>query len=55
MGLWLNYLDQMLLYATLALVVQPVARLRGQVSVAHASFAAIGGYAMALPRAQPST
>src|SRR5215207_9712591 len=47
MGLWLNYLDQMILYAALALSLNVLLGYAGQVSVAHASFAAIGGYAMA--------
>jgi branched-chain amino acid transport system permease protein len=44
--LWLNYLDQVLLYATLALSLNLLLGYAGQVSVAHASFGAIGGYAM---------
>ncbi len=46
MDLWLNYLDQILLYATLALSLNLLLGYAGQVSVAHASFGAIGGYAM---------
>ena len=46
MELWLNYLDQVLLYATLALSLNLLLGYAGQVSVAHASFGAIGGYAM---------
>ena len=46
MELWLNYVDQVLLYATLALSLNLLLGYAGQVSVAHASFGAIGGYAM---------
>ncbi|HWM18718.1 MAG TPA: branched-chain amino acid ABC transporter ATP-binding protein/permease [Ilumatobacteraceae bacterium] len=46
MELWLNYLDQVLIYATLALSLNLLLGYAGQVSVAHASFGAIGGYAM---------
>jgi branched-chain amino acid transport system permease protein len=45
-ALWLNYLDQVLIYATLALSLNLLLGYAGQVSVAHASFGAIGGYAM---------
>ena len=44
MELWLNYLDQILLYATLGLSLNLLLGYAGQVSVAHAAFAAIGGY-----------
>jgi branched-chain amino acid transport system permease protein len=47
MSLWINYLDQILLYAALALSLNLLLGYAGQVSVAHASFGAIGGYAMA--------
>lgn len=46
MELWLNYLDQMLLYAALALSLNLLLGYAGQVSVATASFGAIGGYSM---------
>jgi branched-chain amino acid transport system permease protein len=46
MEIWFNYLDQILLYAALALSLNLLLGYAGQVSVAHASFAAIGGYAM---------
>ena len=46
MDLWLNYLDQIVLYATLALSLNLLLGYAGQVSVAHASLGAIGGYAM---------
>jgi branched-chain amino acid transport system permease protein len=46
MDLWLNYVDQILLYATLALSLNLLLGYTGQVSVAHASLGAIGGYAM---------
>ena len=46
MDLWINYLDQIFLYATLALSLNLLLGYAGQVSVAHASFGAIGGYAM---------
>lgn len=46
MDLWINYLDQILIYATLALSLNLLLGYAGQVSVAHASFAAVGGYAM---------
>ena len=44
MELWLNYLDQILLYATLGLSLNLLLGYAGQVSVAHAAFGAIGGY-----------
>jgi branched-chain amino acid transport system permease protein len=47
MDLWLNYVDQILLYATLAISLNLLLGYAGQVSVAHASLGAIGGYAMA--------
>ena len=47
MSLWINYLDQILLFATLALSLNLLLGYAGQVSVAHAAFGAIGGYAMA--------
>ena len=47
MELWFNYIDQILLYATLALSLNLLLGYAGQVSVAHASFGAVGGYAMA--------
>ena len=49
MELWINYLDQILLYAALALSLNLLLGYAGQVSVAHAAFGAIGGYAMAYP------
>src|SRR5215207_9961547 len=47
MSLWINYIDQIFLYATLALSLNLLLGYAGQVSVAHAAFGAIGGYAMA--------
>src|SRR5262245_29675061 len=46
MQLWSNYLDQILLYALLALSLNVLLGYAGQVSVAHVAFAALGGYAM---------
>ena len=46
MDLWLNYVDQILLYATLALSLNLLLGYAGQVSVASAAFAAVGGYTM---------
>ncbi len=46
MDLWFNYLVQILLYASLALSLNLLLGYAGQVSVAHASFGAVGGYAM---------
>ena len=46
MQIWLNYLDQILIYAALALSLNLLLGYAGQVSVAHAAFGAIGGYAM---------
>src|SRR4051794_12243157 len=46
MELWLNYLDQILLYATLGLSLNLLLGYAGQVSVAHAAFGAVGGYTM---------
>ena len=54
MSLWINYLDQILLYAALALSLNLLLGYAGQVSVAHAAFGAIGGYAMALHDARPT-
>ena len=47
MDLWLNYVDQILLYATLAISLNLLLGYAGQVSVAHASLGAIGGYGAA--------
>ncbi len=47
MSLWINYLDQILLYAALALSLNLLLGYAGQVSVAHAAFGAVGGYTMA--------
>jgi branched-chain amino acid transport system permease protein len=47
MSLWINYIDQILLYAALALSLNLLLGYAGQVSVAHAAFGAIGGYTMA--------
>jgi len=44
--IWLNYLDQVLLLAALALSLNLLLGYAGQVSVAHAAFGAIGGYTM---------
>ena len=46
MQVWLNYLDQALVYAILAVSLNLLLGYAGQVSVAHAAFAAIGGYGM---------
>ncbi len=46
MEIWLNYLDQVLLLAALALSLNLLLGYAGQVSVAHAAFGAIGGYTM---------
>src|SRR5215218_8445215 len=46
MELWLNYADQIFLYAALALSLNLLLGYAGQVSVAHAAIAAIGGYTM---------
>jgi branched-chain amino acid transport system permease protein len=47
MELWIGYLDQILLFAALALSLNLLLGYAGQVSVAHAAFGAIGGYTMA--------
>jgi branched-chain amino acid transport system permease protein len=47
MELWIGYLDQIMLYAALALSLNLLLGYAGQVSVAHAAFGAIGGYTMA--------
>jgi|HigsolmetaAR202D_1030399.scaffolds.fasta_scaffold06641_3 branched-chain amino acid transport system permease protein len=47
MTVWISYLDQILLYAALALSLNLLLGYAGQVSVAHAAFGAIGGYTMA--------
>ncbi len=46
MQIWLNYLDQILIYAAFALSLNLLLGYAGQVSVAHAAFGAIGGYTM---------
>lgn len=46
MQIWVNYLDQILIYAALALSLNLLLGYAGQVSVAHAAFGAIGGYTM---------
>ena len=46
MQIWLNYIDQILIYAALALSLNLLLGYAGQVSVAHAAFGAIGGYTM---------
>ena len=53
MSLWINYIDQIFLYATLALSLNLLLGYAGQVSVAHAAFGAIGGYTMAYTIAGP--
>ena len=53
MELWFNYLDQILLYVALALSLNLLLGYAGQVSVAHAAFGAIGGYAMGYLAAHP--
>ena len=45
MDIWLNYLDKVLIYGMLALSLNLLLGYAGQVSVAHAAFAAFGGYA----------
>jgi branched-chain amino acid transport system permease protein len=45
--MWVNYLDQALLMAALAVSVNLLVGYAGQVSVAHAAFAGIGGYTIA--------
>ena len=47
MSLWINYIDQIFLFAALALSLNLLLGYAGQVSVAHAAFGAIGGYTMA--------
>jgi branched-chain amino acid transport system permease protein len=42
--IWLNYVDEILIFCGLALSLNLLLGYAGQVSVAHASFAAIGGY-----------
>jgi len=46
MQIWLNYLDQILIYAAFAISLNLLLGYAGQVSVAHAAFGAIGGYTM---------
>ncbi|GAA0546035.1 branched-chain amino acid ABC transporter ATP-binding protein/permease [Actinomadura livida] len=45
--MWVNYLDQALLLAALAVTVNLLVGYAGQVSVAHAAFAGVGGYTIA--------
>jgi len=47
MQIWFNYLDQILVAAALGLSLNLLLGYAGQVSVAHAAFAAVGGYTMA--------
>src|SRR3712207_9466352 len=44
--LWFNYLVQILIYASLGLSLNLLLGYAGQVSVAHAAIAAVGGYSM---------
>ncbi len=46
MDIWLNYVDQILIFALLAVSLNLLLGYAGQVSVAHAAFAAVGGYVM---------
>ncbi len=46
--MWINYLDQALLLAALAVSVNLLVGYAGQVSVAHAAFAGVGGYTVCL-------
>jgi branched-chain amino acid transport system permease protein len=46
MQIWLNYLDQILIYVGFAVSLNLLLGYAGQVSVAHAAFGAIGGYTM---------
>jgi branched-chain amino acid transport system permease protein len=46
MQIWLYYIDQILIFAGLAMSLNLLLGYAGQVSVAHAAFGAIGGYAM---------
>ena len=46
MQIWLNYVDQILIYAAFALSLNLLLGYAGQVSVASAAFGAIGGYTM---------
>ena len=44
MTVWVNYFDQILIFAVYALSLNLLLGYAGQVSVAHAAFGAIGGY-----------
>jgi len=44
--IWINYLDQVLIFVVFAVSLNLLLGYAGQVSVAHAAFGAIGGYAM---------
>src|SRR5262252_5010305 len=46
MQLWMNYLDQILIFVVFALSLNVLLGYAGQVSVAQAAFGAIGGYSM---------
>ena len=46
MEIWFNYLAQILVFGVLAVSLNLLLGYAGQVSVAHAAFAAVGGYAM---------
>ncbi len=46
MELWFNHFDQILIFIVFALSLNVLLGYAGQVSVAHAAFGAIGGYAM---------
>ena len=46
MQIWFNYFNLMLVFVVFALSLNLLLGYTGQVSVAHASFGAVGGYAM---------
>ena len=46
MQIWFNYFNLMLVFVVFALSLNLLLGYAGQVSVAHASFGAVGGYAM---------
>ena len=45
--MWISYLTEILLFSALAVTVNLLVGYAGQVSVAHAAFAGIGGYSVA--------
>jgi len=52
---WIDALNQVLIFATLAMSLNLLLGYAGQISVAHAAFAAIGGYTAGYLSAEQGT